>query len=85
MSYEGWTNRATWNVALWLQNTESYYRAIVEFMADYKGTNPYLEFCEASGLDAQKTGDGYKYVSKELDYKELNDMMFEFAPERNRA
>ena len=26
-AYNGWTNRATWNVMLWLSNTEAHYRA----------------------------------------------------------
>lgn len=29
MSYNGWTNWATWNVALWLGNVEADYRARV--------------------------------------------------------
>ena len=25
MAYNGWTNYATWNVNLWIENTEAYY------------------------------------------------------------
>lgn len=83
--YNGWANHETWNVALWLQNTESYYLAMVEFMKDYKGTQPYVDFLESCGLDTQETHDGVRYVSEELNYKELNDMMLEFSPEGTRA
>lgn len=84
MSYNGWANRQTWNVALWLQNTESYYRAIVEFMANYKGDNPYLEFIADCGLDTQHTGDGIAFKSETLNYEELNKMMLEHLPEGAR-
>ena len=36
MTFNGWKNRETWNVAMWLNNTESYYFAVLEFMKDYK-------------------------------------------------
>lgn len=29
MSYNGWTNRATWNVALWAGNDEPMYRRVM--------------------------------------------------------
>ena len=83
--YNGWKNHETWNVALWLQNTESYYLAMVEFMKDYKGTQPYVDFLESCGLDTQQTHDGVDYTSDTLDYKELNDMMLEFSPKGTRA
>jgi hypothetical protein len=84
MTYEGWKNRSTWNVSLWLNNEEPYYRAAVEFMKDYKGKRPYLDFCIDSGLDTQKTPDGIMWISQLLDYAELNAMMWELAPEGAR-
>jgi hypothetical protein len=31
MPYNGWTNRATWNVALWAGNDEGTYRHVVAY------------------------------------------------------
>lgn len=84
MTYEGWKNRQTWNVSLWINNEEPYYRAAVDFMADYKGQNPYKDFVQDCGLSVQKTPDGYKYLSRELDYKQLNFMMWDLAPDGAR-
>ena len=75
--YNGWKNRETWNVSMWLNNDEPTYRSAVEFIKDYKGSQPYVDFLESCGLDAQKTPDGVRYVSEELDYKHLNEMMME--------
>jgi len=75
--YEGWTNYATWNVALWLNNEQPYYQAAVDFMKDYKGKQPYKDFIMDCGLDTQRTPDKIKWISGELNYKELNDMMRE--------
>jgi hypothetical protein len=80
--YNGWANRDTWNVSLWIGSDEPTYRFAVEFMKDYKGKEPYKDFCIESGLDAQKTPDGIKWVSDDLDYKSLDAMMLEHAPEK---
>lgn len=80
VTYEGWKNYASWNVALWLNNEEPYYRAAVEFMQDYKGKAPYKTFMADCGLYAQRTPDKVKWVSQQLDYKALNEMMWELAP-----
>lgn len=76
--YNGWNNRGTWNVALWINNDESIYKGAVEFMKDYKGKQPYVDFLESCGLDTQKTPDGFEYVNEERDYEALNKMMMEF-------
>lgn len=83
-TYNGWKNRATWNVSLWLNNEYPYYTGAVEFMKDYKGTSPYKDFCVDSGLSAQKTPDGYYWTGQYLDYQELDAMMWELAPEGAR-
>ena len=85
MTFNGWKNRETWNVAMWLNNTESYYFAILEFMKDYKGVAPYKDFLLESGLMAQATGDGVKYFANNLDYVGLNDMMYGFSPKGTKA
>ena len=34
--YNGWTNRETWTVNLWLTNEECYYRQLQEILHDYE-------------------------------------------------
>lgn len=84
MEYEGWKNYATWNVSLWINNDYALYQAAVEFMQDYKGKMPYKQFVMDSGLSAQRTPDKIMWYSAQLDYRELNDMMWELAPEGAR-
>ena len=77
-SYNGWKNRATWNVALWIQNDEYLYRAAVGYITKYpKSRHPYGNFVRSTGMQDERTPDGYKYLSTRLCYKELNDMMRE--------
>ena len=83
--YNGWTNYETWNVVLWLENEERTYLAICNFMKDYKGKQPYVDFCESSGLDAQSNGDGVRWVNEKLNYEELNNWMWEFSPQGTRS
>jgi hypothetical protein len=83
-TYNGWKNRATWNVSLWLNNEYAIYMGAVEFMKDYTGKRPYIDFCKDSGLDTQRTPDRIMWISDQLDYAELNLMMWELAPEGAR-
>lgn len=73
--YNGWKNRATWNVALWINNDEGLYRVAVEFMQRYKGKHPYVAFVKEMFMPDERTPDGYKWHGKALGYKELDDMM----------
>lgn len=84
-TYEGWANRATWNVALWIQNDEPLYRAAVSFMKGYKGPRPYSAFIKSMGMNRERTPDNFKWLGPNLDHKELNEMMREFSPEGTQA
>lgn len=75
-NYNGWKNRETWNVALWIGENPLYTEGKA-FMRNYNGTQPYVDFLESCGLDSQMTPDGIKYVSEKLDYPRLNEMMRE--------
>jgi hypothetical protein len=78
--YEGWKNRATWNVALWINNEYGIYLGAVNFMKDYQGKKPYKDFIQDCGLAGQRTPDQIAWAGKDLDYKALNDMMWELRP-----
>lgn len=75
--YNGWRNWSTWNVSLWIQNDEGLYRAACNFMQTYKGRRPYSSFIRYMGMENDRTPDRIKWLSTRLDYKELNEMMFE--------
>lgn len=72
MTYNGWKNRQTWNVALWIGNDEGLYRLA-------KGCKSYADFLTRSGLRGERTPDGISYSGSRLDYKELGDMIRELG------
>ena len=73
--YNGWKNRQTWNVALWINNDEYLYKKAVEYMKTYKYSFPYASFIKKMGLRDARTPDNISYSGTRLDYKALNDMM----------
>jgi hypothetical protein len=80
--YNGWANRSTWNVALWLNNDELLYKRAVYFMKAEKhiqSKNPYKSFIKDNNMELDKTPDGIKLISQSLDYKALNEMMLELV------
>jgi hypothetical protein len=81
--YNGWKNRQTWNVALWIDNDENLYKNAVRFMSvNPDKRNPYRAFCINYGLAGDKTPDGIAYMGTRLDYKALNAFMLEFRSDR---
>ena len=79
--YNGWKNRQTWNVALWLMNDEYLYRKAVEYVAERKARGGmarlYSGFIHTMGIERERTGDNIAWVSTRLDYPALNEMMLE--------
>lgn len=80
--YNGWTNYATWNVALYINNEERLYRAAREYMQIRKSKpsrpGAYRGFARRH-LGVGYTPDGVKWTSVSLDYAELDEMMAGFA------
>jgi len=83
--YSGWKNYSTWNVALHIANDYVMYLEVCKFMKQYKGDSPYREFIKLYGLEFSKTPDLIQWISTKLDYKALDEMMWEFSPLGTRA
>jgi len=76
-SYNGWANYETWNVALWIQNSEFLYntaKACVEYAAE--GESPYVKFirCAVNGA-YESTRDGVDYADPKVNHAEIVEMM----------
>jgi len=79
-TYEGWKNYDTWNVSLWINNTEPLYLSAVDFMKDNPDKdNPYIGFILSMYMTNMVTPDAVEYMSDKLDYPALNDMMKELV------
>tara|TARA_R110000868_G_scaffold121118_9_gene321452 strand:+ start:3112 stop:3345 length:234 start_codon:yes stop_codon:yes gene_type:complete len=71
--YQGWKNRATWNIALWINNDFQLYSQALEFVNDYKGKKPYEDFVKVYNLNT--TPDHFSFTDESLDIVELDSMM----------
>ena len=78
MSYNGWQNYETWNVALWISNeeelsvkVEDFNRARPLFGTTYKDFIAYATLTE--------TLDGVDYLDPELDYPNLDEFISGFG------
>ncbi len=71
MSYNGWENYETWNVALWIGNDEGLYSMAQEF-------ETYEAFAASlRELGSTETDDGVAWTDSGLDLDALNEMMGE--------
>ena len=74
ITFNGWANYETHNVALWIQNDEGLYNIAREIT---RGTiHPYGDFVDTMLLLGSKgTPDGVSWSHPNLSYDELNEMM----------
>ena len=68
-SYNGWCNFETFNVALWINNTENLYHLAME-------AGDYETFLELVGNAT--TGDGVKFNDSRVNVIQLNSDVFDF-------
>ena len=79
-SYNGWKNRSTWNVSLWINNEECLYNSAVNYKNKRLEQNKkvtYSGFIRSNYMQDEKTPDNIKWISNLLDYNALNEMIRE--------
>jgi hypothetical protein len=78
-TFNGWTNHATWNVSLWIQNEQWLYntaKACVQYVTEDE--TPYDKFIRCMhNVDREATKDGVSWASDEVNRDEINAMMTE--------
>jgi hypothetical protein len=78
--YNGWKNRATWDVAMIIWQDESLYYAAIHYrdMVQRRGGRPtYKGYVAYMNLYVKKTVNGYRFDSAKLDYRALSEMIQE--------
>lgn len=75
-TYNGWKNRATWNVALWLNNDETLYRMVINYGKEMN----YKMFAEQYlSLFSDSTPDGVLWLDESLDFDALDEVLEELG------
>ena len=73
ISYNGWENYETWNVALWINNSEGLYH-LAQDCGDYET----LVKCLYDEYGVNETRDGVKFADPKVNVIQLNSDVFDF-------
>ena len=71
ISYNGWENYETWNVALWINNTEGLYNIAME-LGDYES---FVDFMNE--IQSPETGDGVRWDDSKVNVIQINSDVFD--------
>jgi hypothetical protein len=74
ISYNGWENYETWNVALWINNDIGYHHLAVE-AGNYEDFVDALEACSFNDLS---TPDGVSFKDPKVNVIQINSDVFDF-------
>tara|TARA_R110002020_G_scaffold60749_1_gene164251 strand:+ start:177 stop:446 length:270 start_codon:yes stop_codon:yes gene_type:complete len=72
-TYNGWANRATWNIALWINNDQGI-QSVAKECDDYADFREFMR-----EIDVLETPDGVAYNDSALDVDSLNEVIVELA------
>jgi hypothetical protein len=80
-TYNGWANRSTWNIMLWLDNDESLYRFYQSQVASLKARGERITAMRAKVIAraaiGSRTPDGISTYAKCIDWKAIAEAMCE--------
>jgi hypothetical protein len=71
ISYNGWENYETWNVALWINNDEGLYDIA-------RRCDDYQDFVDAVEGLISKTPDGVSFTDPKVNVIQINSDLFDF-------
>ena len=71
ISYKGWENYETWNVAHWINNDEGFYNLA-------RQCDDYQEFLQSLCGGCVQTPDGVKFNDPRVNVIQLNSDVFDF-------
>lgn len=86
-TYNGWKNRATWNISLWIGNDENVYgaahaavdtlrrRGTLESVVTPSWAKAFATIAFEEAFDSTKTPDGYSVDDADIDWSAIADMI----------